>query len=254
MSRKLDEIRKNIAKRKFNKRINYTSQKSHSFGSLLNDEERFGYTSHPFADQGKLGKLKFNFFPKILASVLIFFIVFFLYNDQIPFFSKAKPFVHQVLTEDLPFATVQAWYDEHFATQFVLFGKDKNNIDYESMNSIPVNGVEISDVKNFEDGVYIEVTEAKNVYPMARGSVIFAGKKRDTGNTIIIQHEDGQKSIYGHLDAIDVFHYQFVQPGQVIGTIKPDEVVGFKNMYFAIQDGTKYIDPLQIILGDQDES
>ncbi|MGM8214242.1 peptidoglycan DD-metalloendopeptidase family protein [Bacillaceae bacterium W0354] len=252
MSRKLEEIRKGIAKRKLNKRFT-SHERPHSYGSLLDDEERFGYTSHPKADNERMGSIRTTLFPKLLMSIIIFFIIFFVYNGQASVFSNAKPYVQQVLTEDLPFATVQAWYEEHFATPFVLFGRDADRVYSDTYNSIPVNGIEANHVRNYEDGVYIEVTESKNVYPMSRGTVLFAGKKRDTGNTIILQHENGQKSVYGHLKTIDVFHYQFVHPNKAIGTVEPDELAGFTNMYFAVQDGSQYIDPLNIIIGDQNE-
>ncbi|WP_054753431.1 M23 family metallopeptidase [Piscibacillus salipiscarius] len=122
----------------------------------------------------------------------------------------------------------------------------------QEVQSIPVSGVQVDHVKDYEDGIYIEVTEPKNIYPLDRGTVLFAGKKDETGNTVIIQHEDGRKSVYGNLKTIDVFHYQFVSPGQTIGKIEPDELVGYSNMYFAVKEGNQFVDPTQFILGDMD--
>src|SRR5690625_4760676 len=252
MNHKLDEIRKNIAKRKINRGIK-PQQRSYSYGSILDDEERFGYPSDP-KTEGKLDLSRTSLFPKFLISLFIFFITFFIYNSQFALFTQMKPHAQQILTEDLPFATVQAWYEERFSSPLVLLGRDARSVDNDvNQSSIPVSGLDEAQIKDYQDGVHIEVLEAKNVYPMTRGTVLFAGRKQDTGNTIIIQHEDGQKSVYGHLSTIDVFHYQFVRPNQIIATVEPDEVTGFTNMYFAIQDNDKFINPMNFILGDQYE-
>ncbi|GEL77457.1 M23 family metallopeptidase [Tenuibacillus multivorans] len=253
MSRKLNEIRSNIAKRKMNRNINFKNNPSHN--SLLDDEERHGYTSFPKVDFDEArSRRSSSYLTKFLISTLILFFTLFIYQTQIPILNAVKPYVHQTLTEDLPFATVQAWYDDNFATPLLLFGRDEERVVTSSpVNSIPVSGVQMENLENYDKGVYIEVTESQDVTPMARGSVMFAGKKPETGQTVIVQHEDGTKSIYGHLNTIDVFHYQFVSPGQKIGTVEPDEAVGFTNMYFAVQEDSQYIDPVQFILGESYE-
>ncbi|TFB24930.1 M23 family metallopeptidase [Filobacillus milosensis] len=252
MNRKLDEIRSNIAKRKMNRPV--TKKKpTHSYNSLLDDEEKHGYTSFPRVDHGQISSPNTTkYLSKFLLSAIIIFFTLFTYQTQFPLLNTIKPFVHSTLTEDLPFATVQAWYDEHFATPFLNFGRDGGRVVSNQSVSVPVSGVQMDKVRDYEDGIYIEVTEDKNVYPLDRGTVLFAGKKDATGNTIIIQHEDGTKSVYGHLETIDVFHYQFVSPNQVIAKVQPDEVIGFTNMYFAVQEGSQYVDPVQYILGDTD--
>ncbi|SEP93534.1 M23 family metallopeptidase [Piscibacillus halophilus] len=254
MSRKLDEIRSNIAKRKnLKNKINKSS--TYSYHALLDDEERHGYTSYPKADSTEFRTPKSTkYLMKFLGSAIIVFFTLFVYQTQLPLLNQLKPFVHQTMTEDLPFATVQAWYDEHFATPFLSFGRDEERMVNQDVQSVPVSGVQRERVRDYEDGISIEVVEAQNVYPLDRGTVLFAGEKSDTGNTVIIQHEDGTKSVYGHLNTIDVFHYQFVSPGQAIGKIEPDELVGYTNMYFAVQDGSQFVDPVQFILGDTDVS
>lgn len=254
MSRKLDEIRSNIAKRK-SQRPKLNKNTTFNYNPLLEDEERHGFTSYPNADGSGFNTPKSTkVLSKFLGSAIIVFLTLFIYQAQFPVLNQLKPVVHDVLTEDLPFATVQAWYDEHFATPFLSFGRDEERMVSQEAQSIPVSGVQVDHVRDFENGIFIEVNEAKNVYPLDRGTVLFAGQKTDTGNTVIIQHEDGRKSVYGNLDTIDVFHYQFVSPGQTIAKIEPDELVGYTNMYFAVQEGSQFVDPTQFILGDMDVS
>ncbi|RPF55477.1 M23 family metallopeptidase [Aquisalibacillus elongatus] len=254
MNRKLEEIRSNIAKRKMKRKMpNRPSNYSHS--SLLDDEERHGYTSMPKVDSSEIRPPRtVKLLSRFLASAIIVFLTLFIYQTQLPLLNQIKPYVHDAMTEDLPFATVQAWYDEHFATPLLSFGRDEERMVSQSQESVPVSGLQMDHVRNYEDGVYIEVSESKTVYPLDRGTVLFAGQKSETGNTIILQHDDGTKSVYGNLDTIDVFHYQFVSPGQAIAQVEPDDLMGYTNMYFAVQEGSHYVDPLQYILGDTNVS
>ncbi|WP_162297854.1 M23 family metallopeptidase [Halalkalibacillus sediminis] len=248
MKRNLDQIRNNISRRK-----QLNAKKSHSF-SLLDDEERYGHTSFPSSTDTKEVNRKQVRVHKLFLAVILFLTVLILEQTSYALLEKPKSFVQDALTEDLPFATVQAWYDDHFATSFLSFGRDKPYTEAsQSDGTIPVSGIDQEDVKTFNEGVYIKVNEQKQVFPLERGTVIFAGTKPETGQTIILQHADGQKSVYGHLESIDVFHYQFVDEGNPIATVNPDESVGFTNMFFSVQDGEQFLDPFTIILGDSDE-
>ncbi|GAA0456877.1 M23 family metallopeptidase [Alkalibacillus silvisoli] len=247
MSRKLNEIRHSISKRK---KDNH-SKRGKNAPYLPSREESHGYM--PMSDYESQGfpKLKASFVSKLLASALVFFLTFFIYHSPAPWMNQAQNQVHGWLTEDMPFATVQAWYDSHFSSLFVSTALDQPASQQDDgMDTVPVSGLHMDRLTETTEGVYIEIQEEKGVYPVDRGTVLFAGNMPDTGRTIIVQHEDGQNTVYGNLADIDVFHYQFVDPSKKMATVKPDELVGYSNLYFAIQDGEQYIDPVQVILGD----
>ncbi|WP_017185559.1 M23 family metallopeptidase [Alkalibacillus haloalkaliphilus] len=247
MSRKLNEIRHSISKRKKTQRSKLDKDAPY----LPSREESHGYMPLSEYDSQGFPKVKASLMSKLLLSAFIFFITFFIYYSPAPWMNQAQNQVHGWLTEDMPFATVQAWYDSHFSSLFVSTSLDQPASQQDQMvDTVPVSGLHVDRVTEASEGVYIEVHEEKGVYPVERGTVLFAGNMPDTGRTIIVQHESGEKTVYGNLAEIDVFHYQFVDPTKKMATVKPDELVGYSNLYFAVQDGEDYIDPLQVILGD----
>ena len=63
----------------------------------------------------------------------------------------------------------------------------------------------------------IDIIGNKNIMAADNGVVEFTGKKNGLGNTIIIDHKNGFKTVYGHLSKISVKKGQTVEKGQVIG-------------------------------------
>ncbi|MHC8522700.1 peptidoglycan DD-metalloendopeptidase family protein [Rossellomorea sp. H39__3] len=53
---------------------------------------------------------------------------------------------------------------------------------------------------------------------------MFAGKKDDLGNTVVIQHADQSESWYGHLEAIDVKQYEKVEKGEPSGRYRQQKM------------------------------
>lgn len=254
MSKKVSDIRKNIANRKYGKMKSYSG--SPKISPILSDDERYSSQPQGFSDEQGTIRLKTTLFPKLLISVFLFFLTFLIYQSEVPFIQKAKPVVQHVMTEDLPFAKMNSWYEAHFGGSFVSLGFDRESPESmeSSLLSMPVTGMDAEHITQEGDGVLIEVTDDESVYPLDKGTVLFAGNMPDTGRTIILQHDDGRKSIYGQLDEIDVFHYQSVSANQSIGSVEPDEVLGTSQLYFAIQDGNDFLDPILEIFEETDEN
>ena len=50
------------------------------------------------------------------------------------------------------------------------------------------------------------------------GVVIYAGNGlKELGNTVLLRHDDGTVTVYGHADALSVARGQKVQRGQTLG-------------------------------------
>ncbi len=71
----------------------------------------------------------------------------------------------------------------------------------------------------FHGGVDITADEGKNVHAARWGTVIYVGEQGGYGNLIIIAHQLGYHSLYGHLEEILVELEENVESGQVIGTV-----------------------------------
>ncbi|MDP1716088.1 MAG: M23 family metallopeptidase [Anaerolineales bacterium] len=101
-------------------------------------------------------------------------------------------------------------------------------------------------------GVDLESEEGAPVFASAAGAVIFAGPDRDTrfatwkdyyGNVVVIRHDNGLYTLYGHLSRIDVAVGNRVSGGDVIATVGHTGVAIGGHLHFEVRkdgDGTDY--------------
>ncbi len=111
---------------------------------------------------------------------------------------------------------------------------------------------------NFHDGIDFPAPPDTNVYATMSGVVTNSCFINGYGNTVTILHQNGSKSLYGHLsENFLVYNGQTVSQGQIIGKVGPKylsdgRLNGFTtgpHLHFSIfnQDG-KQIDPLSLNL------
>ncbi|MCS7123792.1 MAG: peptidoglycan DD-metalloendopeptidase family protein [Candidatus Aenigmarchaeota archaeon] len=112
---------------------------------------------------------------------------------------------------------------------------------------MPVNGTVIErfgrkkhetlDVYIFNPGIRIKPNEnhVKSIYD---GVVIYAGKFRDYGNMVIVEHSFDLISIYAGLDTITVSENMNLKKGSIIGNVSDV-------LYFELRIGGKPHDPLE---------
>ena len=96
------------------------------------------------------------------------------------------------------------------------------NIINKSANSAKLEGTQApaeKDQMQFHKGVDIAAPMGTDVYCAAQGKVIFAGQKSGYGNCVIIEHENGLATLYGHLSKILVDANQQVKIGDVIAKV-----------------------------------
>jgi len=77
------------------------------------------------------------------------------------------------------------------------------------------------------------------------GVVAYAGNElRGYGNLILIRHDGGWVTAYGHNDQILVRRGEQVTVGQTIATVGSTGAVGSPQLHFEIRRGTEAINPL----------
>jgi len=72
-------------------------------------------------------------------------------------------------------------------------------------------------VTEFHSGIDINAQPRTPIRAPAGGTVTFAGGQQEYGNTIILDHGQDVRSIYGHLSQVAVKHGERVERGQLIG-------------------------------------
>lgn len=239
----LDNIRKSIQE-KMQDKIKQQRNEQIPMDVLPTMEEKHGYIDQ--AQYSQLSKMKNNqkskhnsytFIPKIILAMVVFVSVMLLHimteNDATTSLS-----VNYLLKEDFPFATVYNWYEDNVHPISLPFTENEQIEANESLQNDTV-------IETFQmngSGIVFQPAADKHLYALSDGIVVFAGMKTDTNRTIIIQHPNKTKAIYGNLSTIDVPLYKRVKQHEKIGSFEND---GEDASYFlAIEKNGTYIDPL----------
>lgn len=68
----------------------------------------------------------------------------------------------------------------------------------------------------YHRGIDIAVPTGTPVRATRKGQVIFAGERRGYGFTVIVEHKNGDRTLYGHNSMVRVSHGEMVESGTVI--------------------------------------
>lgn len=254
MKRDVKDIRRSIADRKKKRGVG-GEKKSTSTPIVpsVQEEEKHGYFPFSESDRGSNANAQFLtafLFKSVIAGVL-FFSVAILYRLDVGYLDRPKEWVDQAVTEEFQFAAVNQWYMEKFGEPLAFLPQSPGEEDAVPTAAgelaLPVSGSIRESFQTNGQGVVIETSSQEEIHASGSGMVEFAGKKEDTGNTVIIQHADGSKSHYGYLSEVNVNQYQRVTAGSVIGKTAPSENGTAETVYFAIQKGDQFVDPIEVI-------
>ena len=102
-------------------------------------------------------------------------------------------------------------------------------------------------VREHHDGIDLDVPEGTAVHAAASGKVFFYGEQPGYGNVLIIEHEGGFYSLYGHLSDSFVFAGQYVEMGQVVAQSGNTGISSGPHLHFELRNGNYPIDPLRYL-------
>jgi len=100
---------------------------------------------------------------------------------------------------------------------------------------------------SFHHGIDIAVPLNTPVRAAASGVVIFAGYKSVYGRTVMIEHNDGRITLYGHTNKILVRKGQHVCRGQVIAKSGSTGRSTGPHVHFEVRNGDKAVNPLKYL-------
>ncbi|WP_176224062.1 M23 family metallopeptidase [Thalassobacillus devorans] len=254
MGKDIEKVRKSIASRKREKTL--PKKNKHAQDKTMyypvQEEEKHGYLpfaqSSPGSSGEKRGQKPGYFLLKAIIAACLFFGVASLVQMDAGWVQKPKAWVVHNMTEDFPFAAVTSWYHEKFGSPLKLVEPPGDVVPNQA--ALPVSGVVSETFQTHGEGIVMTSEQPSEVVAMDEGTVVFAGKNAQTDQTIIIQHVDGSKSVYGYLSSIDVHLYEHVKPNDIIGSVKP-EPGQVSDFYFAIEKDNQFIDPVEAIKVDE---
>lgn len=250
----LAKIRNNINQRKLQRKKGTVVKRDKTNPLAIRkmeveDEERHGFyptTSSYSNDSNNTPFFRFFLLRSVIAAT-IFFLTALSMTADVKWLEKPKQWTSYALSEEFPFASVNAWYQAKFGAPLAL----ENNLeeDSEELAVLPVYGQVNQSFRENGKGIRITADNETEVVAVKGGTVLFAGNDRETGKTVIIQHPDRTETIYGSLTSIDVHSYQSVKGNQKIGTYEPSEEN--ESMYFAVKKNQQFLDPVQVIQVDE---
>lgn len=91
------------------------------------------------------------------------------------------------------------------------------------------------------------VSEQSGILASDNGKVILAGWKTGYGNCIIIDHQNGYSTLYGHLSKIEVNNGENVQKGEKIGIMGSTGNATGVHLHFEIRKGEEQQNPLKFL-------
>ncbi len=95
------------------------------------------------------------------------------------------------------------------------------------------------------DGIAISVPTGTPIKAAENGVVIYAGNGlKELGNTVLIRHEDGKVTVYGHADSLSVQRGQKVQRGQTIATSGMSGNVSRPMLHFEVRKDAAPVNPI----------
>jgi murein DD-endopeptidase MepM/ murein hydrolase activator NlpD len=94
------------------------------------------------------------------------------------------------------------------------------------------------------DGIDIAVPEGTPIKAAENGVVIYAGNGlKEFGNTVLVRHEDGLVTVYGHASSLEVQRGQKVKRGQEIAQSGMSGSADSPRLHFEVRKNSAPVDP-----------
>jgi len=94
------------------------------------------------------------------------------------------------------------------------------------------------------DGIDIAVPEGTAVKAAENGVVIYAGDGlKEFGNTVLVRHENGLVTVYGHASALKVSRGEKVKRGQEIAVSGMSGTTDAPKLHFEVRKNSAPVDP-----------
>jgi murein DD-endopeptidase MepM/ murein hydrolase activator NlpD len=96
----------------------------------------------------------------------------------------------------------------------------------------------------FHKGIDIAGPSSLNIKAADNGTVTFAGWDGNYGNKVVINHNNGMKTVYAHLSSISVYDGQVVQRGQSIGIMGSTGDSTGTHLHFEVYKNGSVVNPM----------
>jgi murein DD-endopeptidase MepM/ murein hydrolase activator NlpD len=103
-------------------------------------------------------------------------------------------------------------------------------------------------IEKMHKGIDIVADEKANIQSVEKGKVIeISENDRKYGKFVIIEHKDGLKTFYAHMNSINVKKNQIVKSGENIGIIGESGRSISKQLHFEVLKDGENVNPMEYI-------
>jgi len=106
------------------------------------------------------------------------------------------------------------------------------------------------DARKPDDGISIAVPEGSDIHAAGDGVVSYVGSDKTFGNLVVVRHDHGLSTAYGHASEVLVKLGDVVQRGQVIAKAGHTGDVMEPQLYFEVRKEMLPVDPMQYLSRD----
>ncbi|MBL7645566.1 MAG: M23 family metallopeptidase [Candidatus Hydrogenedentes bacterium] len=96
----------------------------------------------------------------------------------------------------------------------------------------------------FHDGIDLAVKRGTGITALKDGVVTFSGFKGGYGNTVIVRHEDGLETVYGHASRNHVREGETVTAGTLLADAGSTGRSTGPHLHFEVRKDGKSVNPL----------
>ena len=101
---------------------------------------------------------------------------------------------------------------------------------------------------NRNDGIDISVPEGTPIKAAENGVVIYSGSSlKELGNAVLVRHDDGTVTVYGHAGDLNVQRGQKVQRGQTLASSGMSGNTSRPKVHFEVRKNATPVDPLTFL-------
>ncbi|RAR40792.1 M23 family metallopeptidase [Paenibacillus sp. MDMC362] len=194
---------------------------------------------------------------RIIVSALVFGLAWGVFSFQQPWALRTQAFIVEGLSHEMDFQAAQVWYEEHFgsAPSFIpIFGQtDEHSTKVNAGTSLvpPLSGKMVQSFAVDLKGIVLEAGGGsladRAVKSIETGRVLEVKEHPENGISILIQHTGERKAIYSRLAETGLKVNDWVQGGDIVGTLASSSSGSPPSLYFELKEGDRGIDPAEVI-------
>lgn len=235
-------------------------------GSILAEQERDPewLWKKENGHYGSGGHTRFNLVKSLVrrtvVSALVFGAVWGLFQLNASWTSSPKTVIADALHRDMDFASAALWYERHFGgtpSFLPVLGHTTDAVNGSGVRSLlgkPLSGTIVQPFALSMKGIEIvpeaEGTGFVQVVSSDAGRVLQVLGDAENGITVVIQHTGNLTAIYGRLNESEVEVNDWVEAGNVVGSLKSTGGEQPATLYFAVKEGEEYVDPAEVVALD----